>query len=392
MLDRRNSEFTADNPDFPRPEVERMGSPGARRRGRMEDVRAQGKLRSHIKVISDANWVNLTIRNTETKTVIAIAWDFAFPRYVEGRMALRYEVTSKVEIKPGGKKTLKEKLPAGATRCKTVTVGVDEEQGEKAKTFEAVCGPGVHDPSHLKQETVSIKRIEYEGGSVWQKHASTAGQAQTTTAPAAAENKASAGKPPVEIISHKIGAEYYPMLDRPSLTSPPIAAEDGNVPLTENERIAGQQRNRSNKNVAAPIAPEDSRSRGRLRSYMRVIDDAQSVQVVVQNTADRPIKIVEWDFAFPRYEGGQLLSRYDVTTKIEIKPGGKKTLKHKLPPGAKRCEVVKVVSDENEPEKVSTFEAVCGRGFHDPSLLGQRQETISIKRIEYIDGSVWRRQ
>ncbi len=217
------------------------------------------------------------------------------------------------------------------------------------------------------------------------------GQAQTMTQ-AAIENRASADKLPIEIISHKIGGEYYPMLDRPSLTSAPMAAENGDPPLTENERIARQQRNRGNKNVAAPIAPEDIRSRGRLRSYTRVVDNAQSVQVVIKNTADRPIKLVEWDFAFPRYENGQLLSRFDVATKVEIKPGGKKTLKHKLPEGAKRCEVVKVVSDENEPEKVNTFEAVCGRGFHDPSLLKQKQETISIKRIEYQDGTEWRKQ
>jgi hypothetical protein len=220
--------------------------------------------------------------------------------------------------------------------------------------------------------------------------ASITGQAQTEKSPVGAD-QAAAEKAPVQIVSHKIGQDYYPMLDRPSLTSPPTTAENGDFPLTENERIARQQRNRSNKNVAAPIAPEDTRSRGRLRSYTRVIDDAQLVQVVIRNTESKPIKVVEWDFAFPRYENGQLLSRYDVTTKIEIKPGGKKTLKHKLPPGAKRCEVVKVVSDENQPEKTSAFEAVCGQGFHDPSLLNQKQETISIKRIEYADGSVWQK-
>ena len=81
-----------------------------------------------------------------------------------------------------------------------------------------------------------------------------------------------------------------------------------------------------------------------------------------------------------------------MTTRVEIKPDGKKTLKHKLPPGAKRCEVVKVISDENQPEKISAFEAVCGKGFHDPSLLSQKQETISIKRIVYADGSEWQRR
>ncbi|MCG3162871.1 MAG: hypothetical protein JMDDDDMK_04230 [Acidobacteria bacterium] len=215
--------------------------------------------------------------------------------------------------------------------------------------------------------------------------------AQAQTSVPAADNKTSAGKPPVEIVSYKIGVDHYPMLDRPSLTSPPMAAENADVPLTENERIASQQRGRSNKNVAAPIAPGDNRSRGRLRSYTRVIDNAQLVQIVIRNTADRPIKLVEWDFAFPRYEGGQLLSRFEVTNKIEVKPGSRKTLKHKLPPGAKRCEVVRIVSDENQPEKTSAFEAVCGKGFHDPSLLGQRQETVSIKRIEYADGMTWQK-
>ena len=216
-----------------------------------------------------------------------------------------------------------------------------------------------------------------------------AGQAQTTNVPAASESPLN--KPPVEIVSHKIGQDYYPMLDRPSLTSPQMTAENGDVPLTENERIARQQVPRNNKNAAAPVAPEDRRSRGRLRSYTRVIDNAQLVQVVVKNTESKAIKSVDWDFAFPRYENGVLLSRYDVTTQIEIKPGSKKTIKHQLPAGAKKCEVVRVVNDETQPEKVSTFEAVCGKGFHDPSLLKQKQETISIKRIEYVDGSVWQR-
>jgi hypothetical protein len=218
------------------------------------------------------------------------------------------------------------------------------------------------------------------------------GQAQTITAPATADRNAIAGKPPFEIVSYKIGAEYYPMLDRPSLTTPPMTAENGDIPLTENERIAQQQRSRNTKNVAAPIAPEERRSRGRLRSYTRVIDNAQLVQLVLKNIGDKQIKTIEWDFAFPRYEAEKLLARYGVTTKTEIKPGGKKTLKHKLPPGTKRCEVVKVVSEENQPDKVSTFEAVCGQGFHDPSLVGQKQQTISINRIEYADGSVWQRQ
>ncbi|MGH9833442.1 MAG: hypothetical protein ACRD9Y_10525 [Blastocatellia bacterium] len=210
--------------------------------------------------------------------------------------------------------------------------------------------------------------------------------AQNTNSPMAPGATPAPEKAPIEIITHKIGVEYYPMLDRPSQTAPPMTAETGDMPRTGNEQITRQGR------VRFGVPPEDRRSRGRLRSYTRVIDDAQLVQVVVKNTEVKPIKLVEWDFAFPRYENGQLLSRYDVTTNVEIKPGAKKTLKHKLPAGAKRCEVVKVIGDENEPERINTFEAVCGQGFHDPSLLKQKQETISIKRIEYQDGTEWRKQ
>lgn len=212
-------------------------------------------------------------------------------------------------------------------------------------------------------------------------------QAQTTEA-APAENKL-----PVEIVKHKIGMDYYPMLDRPSLTTPSMSAENGDMPMSDAERLARQRgRNPNAKLPTAPIAPGgDARSRGRLRSYTRVIDAAEYVQVELKNTESKAIKSVEWDFAFPRYENGQLQLRFDVKSNVEIKPGGKKTLKHKLPPNAKRCEVVKVVSDENQPEKVTTFEAVCGQGFHDPSLLNQKQQTITIKRIEYVDGSFWQR-
>jgi hypothetical protein len=169
MLDSKNSVFTADNPDFPRPETERMSGQGSRRRARMEDSRSQGKLRSRIKVISEADHVNLSIKNTGSKPIRAIEWDFAFPRYVNSQMVLRYDVSTKVEIKPGAKKSLKQPLPLGASRCKIVNVDVENNQQAKEKILEAVCGPGVHDPSHLKQETVTIKRIEYVDGTVWQK-------------------------------------------------------------------------------------------------------------------------------------------------------------------------------------------------------------------------------
>lgn len=96
------------------------------------------------------------------QAIKAIAWDFAFPRREGGQTLLRYAVSSKIEINPAGKKTLKQPLPASAMKCKVVTVGND-------KAFEAVCGQGVNDPSQFPQEPVTIKRIEYADGSVWQR-------------------------------------------------------------------------------------------------------------------------------------------------------------------------------------------------------------------------------
>jgi hypothetical protein len=169
MLDSKDSMYTADNPDFPRPETERMAGQGSRRRGRMEDSKSQGKLRSKIKVVGEADYVNLSIKNTGAKAIKTIEWDFAFPRYVNSQMVLRYDVSTKVEIKPGAKKSLKQPLPLGASRCKIVNVDAENSEEEKAKINESICGPGINDPSHLKQETVTIKRIEYADGSVWQK-------------------------------------------------------------------------------------------------------------------------------------------------------------------------------------------------------------------------------
>jgi len=210
--------------------------------------------------------------------------------------------------------------------------------------------------------------------------ASAAGQAQTTGAPATAGNKTPQDRPPVEIVGHKIDMDYYPMLDGPSAMS----AENGDTPMTANEPSAGQ-RNRRNRSAH----PEDMRALGRLNSYVRVNDNARLVKVVVKNTGAKPIKAVDWDFAFPRNENGRLLSRYDVTTMVEIKPGGKKTLKQRLPPGAKRCDIVRVAGNGNGSNNV--IEMVCAQGFNYSSLLNQQQETISIKRIEYVDGSVWQK-
>jgi hypothetical protein len=194
-------------------------------------------------------------------------------------------------------------------------------------------------------------------------------------------------RPPVEVIRYKIDRDYYPMLDRSASTTPQMSADVQGLPPVESEEIS-RQRARNTRGPIAPMPREDTRSRGILSSHIRVIEDAQVVEAVFRNTTDKRVNSVEWDFAFPRRENGVLLSRFDVASTVEIKPGGKKTIKYRLPAGAKKCEVVKVQKTE-QSERVSTFEAVCGEGFNDPELDGQRQQTVSIRRITFADGTTW---
>jgi hypothetical protein len=190
-----------------------------------------------------------------------------------------------------------------------------------------------------------------------------------------------AAPPGVEVLSFKIGSDYYPMLDRKPSS---ISADNGEMPMTDAERAAraNAATNRRNNSNSSNATSEEKRSRGRLRSTIQVIDTAEWVNLTVRNTSPKAIKSIDWDFAFPRREGGQMILRYAVSSKVELKTAGKKTLKERLPVGAMRCKVVTVSNDK-------AFEAVCGQGINDPSQFPQ--QPVSIKRIEYADGSVWQR-
>ena len=198
----------------------------------------------------------------------------------------------------------------------------------------------------------------------------------------AAQNSSTTEKPALEILSFKVGNNYNALLDRqPS----PFAADNPDLPQTEAEKLArrtaaaANNPNTTRRTTAAPIAPGDTRANGRLRSTIRVIDLAEWVNFSIKNNSDKAIKAIVWDFAFPRYEDGKLMLRFDVSSKADIKPGSKKTLKLKLPPDAKKCQIVSA-------ETVS-MELVCGKGFNDPTQI--KQEVVTIKRIEYADGTVW---
>jgi hypothetical protein len=173
LLDRQGAmTMTADNPDFPRPEAERAQQRAGRRgdfRVRTEDTKARGKLRSNVKVIDEAQWVQVTVKNSGAKTIKAVEWDFAFPRLVNGQTALRFDVSSQVEIKPGKKKTLKQALPPGARGCEMMVVRAGAGGVAQAGYYGGVCGHplAMRDPAATNQEAATIKRVEYADGSVW---------------------------------------------------------------------------------------------------------------------------------------------------------------------------------------------------------------------------------
>ena len=190
----------------------------------------------------------------------------------------------------------------------------------------------------------------------------------------------------IKIISFKIGSNYNPLLDRQSSV---FSAESVEIPQTEAEKVARRnaQANRNNTtyNQTSPrgtIAPDDKSTRGRLRTSIRVIDLAEWISVEIKNTSDKTIKVIEWDFLFPRMENNALKLRYAVTSKSDIKAGNKKKLKFILPANAMKCKVINIKDEQAQ-------ESVCGKGFTDASKF--EQENVVINRIEYADGSIWKR-
>ena len=108
------------------------------------------------------------MKNTSSQPIKTIVWEFVFLRMEQGQLALRQTVTSEAEIKPNARKTFRQPLPVGASRCKVVSV---QQENCKAVVPEYVCGRGFADPSLLKEkpEPVAIKRIEFVDGSSWER-------------------------------------------------------------------------------------------------------------------------------------------------------------------------------------------------------------------------------
>ncbi|MBI1759937.1 MAG: hypothetical protein HYR56_00735 [Acidobacteria bacterium] len=188
--------------------------------------------------------------------------------------------------------------------------------------------------------------------------------------------------PLLDILSFKL-VSYNNLLLQPSNAN---SADARDLPRTPAERVANAQR-------TTPRSPQERANEIGVppgaAPTLKVISAAEWAYLTVKNTAAKPIKALTWEYAFLRMEQGQLLTQATIISQTEIKPGAKKTLRQPLPTGATRCQVISAREAAPVAGETKPFEYVCGRGFTDPSLLREKPAPVTLKRIEYADGSVW---
>jgi len=89
-----------------------------------------------------------------------------------------------------------------------------------------------------------------------------------------------------------------------------------------------------------------------------------TARATVKNTGAKAIKSVEWDYVFVDPDGGKELRRYKLQSKQQVAPGATAAL----------VKEVAISPDEN------THHITTGR------------QTVQITRVEFADGTVWRRE
>src|SRR5262245_12949998 len=137
------------------------------------------------------------------------------------------------------------------------------------------------------------------------------GQSGQPDNPLAPQNTASADKPPVEILSYNVAHESYEKPDS-WISMSQTAAETGDIPTQPNE----------NRNPAT----SDARSVRPMPS----LDSKVVFKVTIKNTSAKPIKAVAWNFMYPNCENGKSVLRHDHTSKVNVAPGGQKTITGRL--------------------------------------------------------------
>ena len=113
-----------------------------------------------------------------------------------------------------------------------------------------------------------------------------------------------------------------------------------------------------------PIEVVRNRKSGTTMSVKRGTDYVfkYRAQATLRNAGAKAVKSVEWDYVFVEPEGGKELKRYRLRSKQTIAPGATETL----------AKEVFIKPDED------TRHLTAGR------------QQVTVTRVEYADGSVWR--
>lgn len=157
--------------------------------------------------------------------------------------------------------------------------------------------------------------------------------------------------------------------------------------------VYGDRRSLSGYAVELPARAEDRFEPGFSPGFNRVTADQwrRSVAYAVLNVFNRgakTIKVIEWDFSYPRVVNHRAVLRHGARSKVKIAPGETKTLRTTLPKNRRPlCGPVVIILGVIQPSLSGNPDC----NVLNSMSVNQHQERVSIKRVEYTDGSVWQR-
>jgi hypothetical protein len=117
------------------------------------------------KLVSEKGlFATAVIRNTGTKTIKIIDWDFPHPHIQNGKGVLRQEVRSKATVKPGDVRTIREPIPRSTKGFNMVKGNAPDPSVTYSSTKDRIS---LTVPIASLREGARIVRVKYSDGSTW---------------------------------------------------------------------------------------------------------------------------------------------------------------------------------------------------------------------------------
>ncbi|MBI1759939.1 MAG: hypothetical protein HYR56_00745 [Acidobacteria bacterium] len=161
---------------------------------------------------------------------------------------------------------------------------------------------------------------------------------------------------------------------------------------------------------AAELGADPGRVQG-VREVSRRQVATQYALLRVKNTGTKTIKTIEWEAPHMNFKDGQLLWRLAIKRKVNLPAAATALLKETLQPHNKRLRLSALTDAAGNTLQLGqaesftlvqrasagapsiqflTFTSVQGQRYTVPA--DWQRQPISLKRIEYADGTVWQRQ